>query len=74
MFFIGLLVFSWIGGSKLYFMAMDMEAKNIAELSSFYIALTAMILGTQLFVAGFLGELISRNNPSRNLYKVSEKI
>ena len=74
MFFIGLLVFSWIGGSKLYFLAMDMEAKNIAELSSFYIALTAMILGTQLFVAGFLGELISRNNPSRNLYKVSEKI
>jgi glycosyltransferase involved in cell wall biosynthesis len=74
MFFIGLLVFSWIGGSKLYSLAMDMEAKNIAELSSFYIALTAMILGTQLFVAGFLGELISRNNPSRNLYKVSEKI
>lgn len=74
MFFIGLAVFAWIGGSKLYHIAYDIPAKNIAELSSFYIALTAMILGTQLFVGGFLGELITRNNPSRNLYKVKEKI
>lgn len=74
MFLLGFVVFSWIGGSKLYYLAMGMEARNIAEMSSFYIALTAMVLGTQLFVAGFLGELITRNNPSRNLYKVSEKI
>jgi glycosyltransferase involved in cell wall biosynthesis len=74
MFSIGLMVFAWIGGTKLYYLAFDLPARNIAELSSFYIALTSMILGTQLFVGGFLGELISRNNPSRNLYKVSEKI
>ena len=74
MFSIGLMVFAWIGGAKIYCLAVDLPARNIAELSSFYIALTSMILGTQLFVGGFLGELITRNNPSRNLYKVSEKI
>lgn len=74
MFLIGLLVFMGIGGTKLYYLAKDIPAKNIAEMSSFYIALTTMILGTQLFVAGFLGELISRNNPSRNDYRVKEKL
>ena len=40
----------------------------------FYIALTAMIIGTQLFVTGFLAELISRNSPSRNAYLVEKRI
>ncbi len=74
MFLLGFLVFAGIGGAKLYYLTIDVPAKNIAEMSSFYIALTAMILGTQLFVAGFLGELISRNNPSRNDYRVKEKL
>ena len=39
----------------------------------FYLSLTAMIIGTQLFLAGFLGELISRNAPERNNYQI-EKI
>jgi len=40
----------------------------------FYISLVSMILGTQLFLAGFLGELVSRNNPVRNEYKIREEI
>ncbi|HQH41423.1 MAG TPA: glycosyltransferase, partial [Bacteroidales bacterium] len=40
----------------------------------FYIALTAMILGTQLFVAGFLGELVSRSSPERNVYLIDKVI
>lgn len=40
----------------------------------FYIALTAMIIGSQLFLAGFLGELIARNSPGRNTYLIEEKI
>jgi len=40
----------------------------------FYIALTAMLLGTQLFLAGFIGELISRNSPNRNHYKIEKEI
>jgi len=39
----------------------------------FYIVLTAMIIGSQLFLAGFIGEMISRNSPSRNLYLIEEK-
>ena len=40
----------------------------------FYISLTAMILGTQLFLSGFIGELISRDSPNRNKYKIEKEI
>jgi hypothetical protein len=40
----------------------------------FYLALTALILGMQLFLAGFIGELISRNAPGRNSYHVEKKV
>ncbi|MDR2470219.1 MAG: glycosyltransferase family 2 protein [Tannerella sp.] len=40
----------------------------------FYISLTAMILGTQMFLAGFIGELISRNSPQRNKYNIEKEI
>jgi hypothetical protein len=46
----------------------------VADQASFYIALTSMILGTQLFLAGFVGELITRNSPSRNQYKIRDEI
>ncbi len=74
MFFIGAVMFVWIGGQKLWFLFNELPAKNITEISAFYIALAAMIMGTQLFLAGFLGELISRNNPQRNNYRISETI
>jgi hypothetical protein len=41
---------------------------------SFYIALTCMVLGTQLFLTGFMAELISRNSPGRNSYLIEQKI
>lgn len=74
MFIIGFVLFAWIGGSKLYYMFLGMPARNIAELSSFYIALTAMIIGTQLFLAGFLAEMVARSAPNRNNYKVAQKL
>ncbi|SEF47787.1 MULTISPECIES: glycosyltransferase family 2 protein [Parabacteroides] len=40
----------------------------------FYVSLTAMIVGTQMFLAGFIGELISRNSPNRNHYKIESEI
>ena len=70
MFFIGFVLFLVIGGEKLYALQMDIPAKNITEISGFYIALIAMVLGVQLFLAGFLGELISRNAPNRNTYQI----
>ncbi len=47
---------------------------SITNRPPFYMALTAMIIGTQLFLAGFLGELISRNSPGRNFYLIEKKI
>ena len=49
MFSLGFLLFSFIVGSKLFFMINDLPAKNIADMSAFYIALTSMIIGVQLF-------------------------
>ncbi|MCC6599394.1 MAG: glycosyltransferase [Crocinitomicaceae bacterium] len=74
MFFIGLCAFGWIGGHKLLSMMYNAPAKNIADQSVFYIALTAMIIGTQLFLAGFIGELIARSSAARNEYKITEEI
>ena len=74
MFFIGLGMFLWIGGNKLWMLYLGKEAKNIAEMSQFYIALAAMIIGTQLFLAGFVAELVSRNSPNRNAYNIKETI
>jgi glycosyltransferase involved in cell wall biosynthesis len=74
MFLIGFALFTWIGGSKLYSLLIGAPSRNIAELSSFYLALTAMIIGTQLFLAGFLAELVSRSSANRNNYKIAEKL
>ncbi len=74
MFIFGVVLFSIIGGQKIYYLAIGEEAKNITEISAFFIALTSIILGTQLFLAGFIAELISRNSPQRNSYSVIEKL
>ena len=60
----------YIGVDKLF---LNKGAKLIANRTEFYIALTALILGVQLFLAGFLGEMIARNSPKRNVYKISDK-
>lgn len=73
-FILGFGLFSYIGGSKIYALVNAIPAKNIANQSSFYIALVFMIIGTQLFLAGFLGEMISRNSPNRNNYQIKERI
>lgn len=73
-FWIGLILFLYIGGSKLYSMQVGHVSKNIANMSGFYIALTSMIIGTQFFLAGFLAELVARNSPERNNYSIEKKI
>jgi glycosyltransferase involved in cell wall biosynthesis len=74
MFIIGFILFGSIVGSKLYALSNSISAKNIAEMSSFYIALTSMIIGVQLFLAGFISELISRNSNDRNNYHIEKEI
>jgi glycosyltransferase involved in cell wall biosynthesis len=53
---------------------MHMSDFSLTNRPSFYIALTVMIIGMQLFLAGFIAELLSRNSPGRNHYLIEEKI
>jgi glycosyltransferase involved in cell wall biosynthesis len=74
MFFIGVAVFAYIGGYKIWALYNGIPAKNIANMSIFYVALTAMVIGSQLFIGGFLAELVRGINPDRNRYIISDKI
>ena len=74
MFLLGFGLFLYIGGVKLYSMFNSLTATNIAEMSGFYIALTAMIMGMQLFLAGFIAEMVSRNAYDRNNYHVEKEV
>jgi hypothetical protein len=70
MFFFGFLACIVVGGTKIIALCNHTPAPLVTDSPYFYIALTMMILGTQLFLAGFLGELISRNAMSRNNYQI----
>jgi glycosyltransferase involved in cell wall biosynthesis len=74
MFFIGFLAAAALGVDKLWCVAHDIPQRLITDSPYFYIALTTMIMGTQLFMTGFLGEMISRNAPERNNYQIAEQI
>jgi glycosyltransferase involved in cell wall biosynthesis len=74
MFIIGFLLAGYIGISKLYHMYMGMRYSLVTSNPWFYIALTTMVLGTQLFLAGFLGEIILRTKNNEERYKVSTEV
>jgi len=74
MFVIGFLSAAYLGIHKLYNVAHNLPARLVTDRPLFYISLVSMILGTQLFLAGFIGELISRNSSSRNSYLVEKRI
>jgi glycosyltransferase involved in cell wall biosynthesis len=74
MFVLGFLGAVYLGSMKLYYLSQNLEARLITDRPTFYIALTTMILGTQLFLTGFLAEMISRNSTERNSYKVERSL
>ena len=74
MFILGFFAVVYIGISKLYAMAHGMPYILVTDSPYFYLALTTMILGTQLFLAGFLGEMIARNAPERNNYQIEKEL
>jgi glycosyltransferase involved in cell wall biosynthesis len=74
MFLLGFIAAIYMGASKLYQVYMDLPYRLITESPYFYLSLTTMIIGTQLFLAGFLGELISRNATGRNKYQIEKNI
>lgn len=74
MFFLGFLATMWVLGSKLYSVFQQVRAPLVTDQPLFYIALTSMIIGAQLFLAGFVAELVARNSAERNNYRVSERL
>jgi glycosyltransferase involved in cell wall biosynthesis len=74
MFFLGFIAIVIVGSTKLYALAEGIKAPLVTSSPYFYIALTMMLLGTQLFLAGFIGELVSRNAQGRNSYLIENEI
>lgn len=74
MFILGFISVVIVGVMKLYYLSHGMPYRLVTDSPYFYLSLTAMIIGTQLFLAGFLGELISRNAPERNEYQIEKTI
>jgi hypothetical protein len=73
-FFIGFIAILVIGINKIIDLSNGIYHHLITDSPWFYIALTTMMIGTQLFLAGFLGDLISRSSSQRNDYQIEEKI
>ena len=74
MLFVGFCSSVYVGVSKLYLLYNDMPTVLVTRNPFFYISLTMMIMGTMLFVTGFLAEMVSRQSPTRNWYVVEKEI
>ncbi len=72
-FILGLAAAIWEGSQKIILTLHNQRAPRITESPYFYLALTAMIIGTQLFLAGFLAELNVRNSTDRNSYLIDKR-
>ncbi len=74
MFFIGFIAAIVLGVDKLIALSEGVPQRLITDSPYFYIALTMMIIGTQFFLAGFVGDLVSRSSSTRNDYQIEETI
>ena len=72
MFLIGFVAAFYIGADKLWCLANHIPQRLVTDSPFFYIALTMMIIGTQLFLTGFVADLVSRSSQGRNDYQVEE--
>jgi hypothetical protein len=73
MFVVGGIIALWLILQKIYWQSHGMPFRSVTDQPLFYLSLLAIILGMQLFLAGFLGELISRNATERNHYHIRER-
>jgi glycosyltransferase involved in cell wall biosynthesis len=74
MFLIGFVMALYLGIRKLLFVHNHMRAPLVTDSPYFYIALAVMVIGTLLFLTGFLGELINRNSAERNRYLIKDRV
>lgn len=72
-FFIGFIALIWLIVEKVIMLVSGVYGDLLSNHASFFIALAAILLGTQLFLAGFIGDLISRSNPHRNDYQIEKE-
>ena len=73
-FFIGFVALVWLGCEKIINLCDGVYGDLLSNHASFFIALVAILLGTQLFLAGFIGDLVSRSSLHRNDYHIEEEI
>ncbi len=73
-FFIGFVSAFLIGVDKLWALSQGIPQRLVTDSPYFYISLTMMMIGTQLFLAGFIGDLVSRSSQNRNDYQIEEEI
>ena len=74
MFLIGFILTVWIIADKLIRQSNGLRFRAVTDQPLFYLALVALVLGVMLFLAGFIGELVSRNAPGRNNYQIKDRI
>jgi len=75
MFIIGGFIAMWLIGTKIYISIFSNSiTRNVTDQPLFYLSLTLVIIGVQMFLAGFLGELISRSSSDRNTYLIEKEI
>lgn len=73
-FFIGFVITIWLIADKVVSQAQGLKFRAVTDQPLFYLALIALLIGTQLFLTGFIAELISRNSNERNNYHIDKKI
>jgi glycosyltransferase involved in cell wall biosynthesis len=73
-FLTGLVITIWLIAEKLIDIANNIKYRNVTDQPLFYIALVAIVVGFQLFLTGFIAELVSRNAPERNSYQIEKTI
>ncbi|HRH37692.1 MAG TPA: glycosyltransferase family 2 protein [Flavobacteriales bacterium] len=75
MFIVGFLSAFWVVAEKLWHVFyLHVSAPRVADSGVFFVALTAMVIGVQLFTMGFVAELVRRYSPERNVYRVAERL
>lgn len=73
-FFVGLVMAIWIITEKLIHIAHNEKYRDATDNPLFYLALVAIILGSQLFLTGFVAELVARNSSERNKYQIEDRV
>jgi hypothetical protein len=73
-FLVGLFITLYLIGDKIYSIANHIPFRNITDNTWFYLALVAIIIGSQLFLAGFIGELLTMNSDRTTDYQIREEL